>query len=77
MAYNLEKRWKKLYDSSLIRAESLEPIKKKFADVTTIEIRKFCASVIFIVLVYIGEREKKMEQTVYVLPGKRFFSFFL
>lgn len=45
IAYNLEKRWKKLYDSSLIRAESLQPIKKKFAGMTTIEIEKFCAKV--------------------------------
>lgn len=46
MSHHLEKRWQKLYNSSIIRAESLEPIKKKFADLTSIEIIDFCLNVI-------------------------------
>lgn len=45
MAYHLEKRWKKLYNSSLIRGKSLEPIKKKFADMTCVEINTFALDV--------------------------------
>lgn len=45
MSYHLEKRWKKLYNSSLIRTQSLKPIKKKFADMTAKEINIFCNDV--------------------------------
>lgn len=45
MAYHLEKRWKKLYNSSLVRGQSLEPIKKKFADITSVEIEQFSIDV--------------------------------
>lgn len=41
MAYHLEKRWKKLYNSSMNRSVSLAPIKKKFADMTCVEIETF------------------------------------
>lgn len=47
MSYYLERRWRKLYNSSLIKAESLKPIKKKFADMTTIEINTFLTNVSF------------------------------
>lgn len=45
MAYHLEKRWRKLYNSSLTRGESLQPIKKKFADMTCVEIATFAVDV--------------------------------
>lgn len=45
MAYHLEKRWKKLYNSSLIRGESLAPIKNKFAEMTCSEISTFSLDV--------------------------------
>lgn len=45
MAYHLEKRWKKLYNSSVNRGESLAPIKKKFADMTCVEIETFTLNV--------------------------------
>lgn len=47
MAYHLEKRWKKLYNSSLVRAQSLEPIKKKFAEITSVEIKTFSIDVCY------------------------------
>lgn len=45
MAYHLEKRWKKLYNSSLIRGDSLAPIKNKFAEMTCSEISTFSLNV--------------------------------
>lgn len=45
MAYHLEKRWKKLYNSSLIRGDSLAPIKNKFAEMTCSEISTFSLDV--------------------------------
>lgn len=45
MAYHLEKRWKKLYNSSMNRGVSLAPIKKKFADMTCVEIEAFTLDV--------------------------------
>lgn len=45
MAYHLEKRWKKLYNSSMNRGVSLAPIKKKFADMTCVEIESFTLDV--------------------------------
>lgn len=41
MAYHLERRWRKLYNSSMNRGVSLAPIKKKFADMTCVEIETF------------------------------------
>lgn len=52
MSYYLERRWRKLYNSSLIKAESLKPIKKKFADMTTIEINTFLENVSLFSLLY-------------------------
>lgn len=49
MAYHLEKRWKKLYNSSMNRGVSLAPIKKKFADMTCVEIETFTLDVRIIV----------------------------
>lgn len=45
MAYHLEKRWRKLYNSSMNRGLSLAPIKKKFADMTCVEIQTFSLDV--------------------------------
>lgn len=45
MTYHLEKRWKKLYNSARVRAQSLEPIKKRFADMTAVEITTFSLDV--------------------------------
>lgn len=45
MAFHLEKRWRKLYNSSLTRSESLLPIKEKFADMTCVEIQTFALDV--------------------------------
>lgn len=45
MAYHLEKRWRKLYNSSMNRGLSLAPIKKKFADMTCVEIQTFALDV--------------------------------
>ncbi|KAH8417458.1 hypothetical protein KR222_000260 [Zaprionus bogoriensis] len=42
MAHHLEKRWKRLFLSALYRSEKLQPIKQKFADLTTGEIEVFC-----------------------------------
>ncbi|XP_053669700.1 dynein axonemal heavy chain 10 [Anopheles nili] len=41
MAYHLEKRWKKLYHSALLRSEKLQPTKVKFAEITQKEINIF------------------------------------
>ncbi|XP_050088792.1 dynein axonemal heavy chain 10 [Anopheles aquasalis] len=41
MAYHLEKRWKKLYHSALLRASKLQPTKAKFAEITQSEISTF------------------------------------
>ncbi|KAH8295402.1 hypothetical protein KR018_010894 [Drosophila ironensis] len=42
MAHHLEKRWKRLFLSALYRSEKLQPIKQKFADMTSVEIDEFC-----------------------------------
>ncbi|SPP80284.1 dynein heavy chain 10, axonemal [Drosophila guanche] len=42
MAHHLEKRWKRLFLSALYRSEKLQPIKQKFADMTSVEIDVFC-----------------------------------
>ncbi|XP_055696351.1 dynein axonemal heavy chain 10 [Lutzomyia longipalpis] len=41
MSYELEKRWKKLYKSSLYRSATLEVVKTKFASLTSVEISSF------------------------------------
>ncbi|XP_037827971.1 dynein heavy chain 10, axonemal-like, partial [Lucilia sericata] len=41
MAHHLEKRWTRLYRSSLYRLDKLQPIKQKFADMTSVEISGF------------------------------------
>ncbi|KAI8122976.1 axonemal, Dynein heavy chain 10 [Lucilia cuprina] len=41
MAHHLEKRWMRLYRSSLYRLDKLQPIKQKFADMTSVEISGF------------------------------------
>ncbi|ETN61879.1 dynein heavy chain 10, axonemal [Anopheles darlingi] len=41
MAYHLEKRWKKLYHSALLRSSKLQPTKAKFAEITQSEIGTF------------------------------------
>lgn len=46
MAYHLEKRWNMLYQSSFFRFAALEPVKMKFADMTTVEINSFAIDVI-------------------------------
>ncbi|XP_058060896.1 dynein axonemal heavy chain 10 [Anopheles bellator] len=43
MAYHLEKRWKKLYHSALLRSNKLQPTKVKFAEITQNEICIFNA----------------------------------
>uniref|UniRef100_A0A182IR22 AAA+ ATPase domain-containing protein n=1 Tax=Anopheles atroparvus TaxID=41427 RepID=A0A182IR22_ANOAO len=43
MAYHLEKRWKKLYHSALLRSAKLQPTKAKFAEITQNEISTFNA----------------------------------
>lgn len=45
MAHHLEKRWKRLFLSALYRSEKLQPIKQKFADMTSVEINEFCDDV--------------------------------
>lgn len=45
MAYHLEKRWRKLYSSSVTRGESLRPLKHKFAVMTAGEIQAFALDV--------------------------------
>lgn len=45
MAYHLEKRWRKLYGSSVTRGESLQPLKQKFAVMTGAEIETFAVDV--------------------------------
>lgn len=45
MAHHLEKRWKRLFLSALYRYEKLQPIKQKFADMTSVEIDEFCDDV--------------------------------
>ncbi|XP_064550918.1 dynein axonemal heavy chain 10 [Drosophila montana] len=42
MAHHLEKRWKRLFLSALYRSEKLQPIKQKFAEMTSVEIDVFC-----------------------------------
>ncbi|KAH8358423.1 hypothetical protein KR093_000053 [Drosophila rubida] len=42
MAHHLEKRWKRLFLSALYRSEKLQPIKQKFAEMTSGEIEVFC-----------------------------------
>uniref|UniRef100_A0A182NRZ8 AAA+ ATPase domain-containing protein n=1 Tax=Anopheles dirus TaxID=7168 RepID=A0A182NRZ8_9DIPT len=41
MAYHLEKRWKKIYHSALLRSSKLQPTKAKFAEITQKEIHTF------------------------------------
>lgn len=41
MAHHLEKRWKRLFLSALYRSEKLQPIKQKFAEITSGEIDVF------------------------------------
>uniref|UniRef100_A0A1B0BIZ4 Uncharacterized protein n=1 Tax=Glossina palpalis gambiensis TaxID=67801 RepID=A0A1B0BIZ4_9MUSC len=41
MAHHLGKRWHRLYRSSLYRMDKVQPIKQKFADMTSIEINGF------------------------------------
>ncbi|GAB0094127.1 Dynein heavy chain [Sergentomyia squamirostris] len=41
MSYELEKRWKKLYKTSLYRSATLEIVKAKFAALTSVEISSF------------------------------------
>lgn len=41
MVHHLEKRWKRLFLSALYRSEKLQPIKQKFAELTTGEIEIF------------------------------------
>lgn len=45
ISYLIEKRWKNLYNSSLVRAESLEPIKRKFSEMKVVEIDTFRTNV--------------------------------
>lgn len=45
MAHHLEKRWKKLFNSALYRAQTLQSTKLKFADMTLSEIKSFGATV--------------------------------
>lgn len=45
MAHHLEKRWKRLFLSALYRSEKLQPIKQKFAEMTSVEIDVFCDDV--------------------------------
>lgn len=54
MAYHLEKRWKKLFDSSYFRSNTLMPIKNKFATMTSTEINTFCLDVSSFCLGIIG-----------------------
>ncbi|XP_055533348.1 dynein axonemal heavy chain 10 [Wyeomyia smithii] len=42
MAYQLEKRWRKLFNSALYRANMLQSTKTKFAEMTQTEISIFC-----------------------------------
>ncbi|XP_055585529.1 dynein axonemal heavy chain 10-like [Uranotaenia lowii] len=42
MAYQLEKRWRKLFNSALYRSNMLQPTKTKFAEMTQGEISVFC-----------------------------------
>ncbi|XP_017847923.1 dynein heavy chain 10, axonemal [Drosophila busckii] len=42
IAHHLEKRWKRLFLSALYRSEKLQPIKQKFAEMTSGEIDVFC-----------------------------------
>ncbi|KAM7359342.1 dynein heavy chain at 89D isoform 2-T2 [Cochliomyia hominivorax] len=41
MAHHMKKRWHRLYRSSLYRLDKLQPIKQKFADMTSVEISDF------------------------------------
>ncbi|XP_011184312.3 dynein axonemal heavy chain 10 [Zeugodacus cucurbitae] len=41
MAHHLEKRWNRLFRSSLFRLDKVQPIKQKFADMTAVEISSF------------------------------------
>lgn len=41
MAYHLEKRWIKLFNSAFHRENTLKPIKQKFAEMTSKEINTF------------------------------------
>ncbi|XP_017478046.1 PREDICTED: dynein heavy chain 10, axonemal [Rhagoletis zephyria] len=43
MAHHLEKRWNRLFRSSLFRMDKVQPIKQKFADLTSVEISTFWA----------------------------------
>ena len=45
MAHHLEKRWKKLFNSALYRAQTLQSTKLKFSEMTLNEINIFCADV--------------------------------
>jgi len=60
MAHHLEKRWKRLFLSALYRYEKLQPIKQKFADMTSVEIDEFCDDV--------SCRRKRKYPEVEVLP---------
>jgi len=60
MAHHLEKRWKRLFLSALYRYEKLQPIKQKFADMTSVEIDEFCDDV--------SCRRKRKYSEVEVLP---------
>ncbi|XP_058981464.1 dynein axonemal heavy chain 10-like [Musca domestica] len=41
MAHHLGKRWQRLYRSALYRLDKVQPIKQKFADMTSVEISSF------------------------------------
>jgi hypothetical protein len=45
MAYHLEKRWKKLFNSAIFRSNTLQSTKAKFAEMTQNEINIFCTDV--------------------------------
>nr|XP_029723837.1 uncharacterized protein LOC115264309 [Aedes albopictus] len=45
MSYHLEKRWRKLFNSALYRANMLQSTKTKFAEMTQNEISIFCLEV--------------------------------
>lgn len=46
-SYYLERKWRKLYNSSIIRVDSLKPIKQKLAGITEHEINAFIENVGF------------------------------
>lgn len=46
MSYVLEKKWHQLFNSSLLRIEELQPMKREFAEITAKEIASFKLKVI-------------------------------